>query len=146
MRVYIPATASGLTEAVAGSWTPGAAFAVTDKLLELSPQLDPDEVAEEAIHAAAMHSALALRSPLRVVVVADLPRTDVSAVPDGHPAAVSVQDVVPRDAIPCVFVDEPEAEPEIAAALAGDEAATERVSERDLLWFDISEVESISLA
>ncbi|WP_062201105.1 DUF6912 family protein [Demequina salsinemoris] len=145
MRVYIPATVGQLSEIASGSWDPGTAFAVTERMLELAPQLDPDEVAEEVIHVAAMRSALAMRSPLRVVVVADLPRSDVRSAPDEHPAAVVLGDVVPRDSLACVFVDEPEAEPDIAGALADDESAVERLSDRDLLWYDVSEIASIAL-
>ncbi|WP_084124154.1 DUF6912 family protein [Demequina sp. NBRC 110054] len=146
MRVYIPAKASQLSEIASGQWDPGDAFAVTESMLELAPQLDPDEVAEEVIHVAAMQAALELGSPLRVVVVADLPRADVRPNPEAHPAAVLLGDVIPRDAIACAFVDEPEAESDIAGALAGDESASDRLGERDLLWYDVSELASIALA
>ncbi|MDN4471700.1 DUF6912 family protein [Demequina zhanjiangensis] len=147
MRVYIPATVGQLREIASGSWEPGRGFAATERMLEIAPQLDPDEVAEEVIHAAAMHSALGLGSPLRVVVVVDHPRSDVGAAAgaEDHPAAVSVEGRIRLDSIACLFVDEPGAEPDVAGAVAADEAALDRLSERDLLWYDVSEIDGISL-
>ncbi len=145
MRVYIPGSVSQLKEIAAGLWEPTHAFAATERMLELVPQLDPDEVADEVIHAAAMHSALQMHSPLRVVVAADVPRADVAVERDAHPASVAISGRLTRDAIACVFVDEPHAEQDAAGAIAGDESAQERLAERDLLWYDASEIEGILL-
>ncbi len=146
MRVYIPATVGQLRDVASGSWEPGRGFAATDRMLEIAPQLDPDEIAEEVIHVAAMHSALALRSPLRVVVVADHPRPEVVAEPESHPAAVSIEGKVRLDSVACLFVDEPGAEPDVAGALVDDEAALDRLGDRDLLWYDVSEIGAIALS
>jgi hypothetical protein len=39
-----------------------------------------------------------------------------------------------------VHVDEPAATSDVVAALAGDGLAEERVIERELLWYDVTEV------
>ena len=49
----------------------------------------------------------------------------------------------PADAIVCVHVDEPGAAPDVVLAAGGDEAAVERLDERDLLWYDATELGSI---
>ncbi|WNM23856.1 hypothetical protein RN607_10880 [Demequina capsici] len=145
MRVYIPATVGQLREVASGAWEPVSAFAVTDRMLEIAPDMDPDEAAEEVIHVAAMESALRLESPLRVVVAVDHPRSDIVALPGAHPAAVSLAGRVRQDTVVCLFVDEPEAEPDVAGALIDDEAALDRLVGRDLLWYDVSEIDAIAL-
>nr|WP_083259674.1 hypothetical protein [Cellulosimicrobium cellulans] len=73
------------------------------------------------------------------------------------PSAVQVVRTVPDVAIVCVHVDEPEAAPDVEAVLAAadgegqeaDEAldaALERVTERDLLWYDWSELADVPRA
>ena len=43
----------------------------------------------------------------------------------------------------CVHVDEPEVQADVDAALRGDEDAAARLSETDLLWYDIGEVDDL---
>ncbi len=146
MRVYIPVTVDELGTVASGSWEPAQGFAVTERLLEISEALDPDEVAEEALYAAGMESALELDSRLRAVAVVDYPRPDVTPMPELHPAAVRVSGTVATDAIACVFVDEPAAEQDVSAAHQGHPGAEETLGSRDLLWYDVSEIPSIPLS
>lgn len=140
MRVYIPATMDELALQTSGQWEPQRAYAVTDVLRDAIPDLDEDELAEFAIDAAGMASALDLGSRLRAVIAADVSRAD--AVPDGavHPAAVRVAGKLDPASIACVFVDEEEAAADTRAAGAGDEGAAERLADRTLLWYDLAEV------
>ncbi|MGW6226989.1 DUF6912 family protein, partial [Cellulosimicrobium cellulans] len=70
------------------------------------------------------------------------------------PSAVEVLRTVPDVAIVCVHVDEPEAVEDVAAVLAAADddgpgadaaldAAIDRVKERDLLWYDWSELKDV---
>lgn len=145
MRVYIPVAVDDLGTVTSGSWEPAQGFAVTERLLEISEAIDPDEVAEEALFAAGMESALELDSRLRAVAVVDYPRADVQAMPELHPAAVRVTGRVPTDSVACVFVDEPAAAPDVSAAHQGHDGAEEALGSRDLLWYDVSEIASIPL-
>ncbi|MNW64232.1 hypothetical protein D3C74_424980 [compost metagenome] len=73
---------------------------------------------------------------------------------DVAPSAVEVTATIPEVRIVCVHVDEPEAATDIADVFAAadedrDEdldAALDRVSERDLLWYDWSELKSVPRA
>ncbi len=140
MRVYIPATVDEIALQTSGQWEPQRAYAVTESLRDAMPELDEDELIEFAIDAAGMASALELGSRLRAVVAADVSRAD--AVPDGatHPAAVRVEGRLAPASIACVFMDEHEAAADTQAAIAGDEAAAERLADRTLLWYDLAEV------
>lgn len=118
-------------------------FAVTERLLEISSCEDTDEVAEQARDAAAIDSVVEAGSPLRIVIVADYPRTDVTPVPDAHPAVVSLVGHVPTDAVACAFVDDAAAAGDAKQALAGGVEALERLEDHDLLWYDVSELGQI---
>ena len=113
---------------------------MTERLLEISAYDDPDELAEQARDAAAEDSIVVLGSRLRLVVAIDVSRADVAPVPDAHPAAVTVSGRVMADSIACFFLDEAGAEADARAAAGGDEDALERLEERDLLWYDVSEL------
>jgi hypothetical protein len=43
----------------------------------------------------------------------------------------------------CAHVDEPAAKDEVARALDGDDAALDALAERDLLWYDATELARI---
>ena len=45
--------------------------------------------------------------------------------------------------IVCAHVDEPEAASDIQAVMGGDDDAIERLADRDLLWYDATEISSI---
>ncbi|MBD5786330.1 hypothetical protein IF650_09075 [Cellulosimicrobium terreum] len=158
----------------AARWTvtPRGAHAVTTALIRALPEED-DEGLEFAAALEAADDSLALvanRSGAprqRLVVTLEVPDTAVQVAasgpvggdPDDEPApsAVEVVRTVPDVPIVCVHVDEVEAAPDIAAVLAsadGDgpeadaalDAAIERVTERDLLWYDWSELSDVPRA
>lgn len=140
MRVYIPATPAALADCQRPGWSPPLAYAVTDQLMKISSHDDGEMLDEEARDAAALASVVDLRSPRRVVVVADVSRSQATPVVGGHPAAVDLSGSVTPDTVVCAFVDEPEAADEGTAAVTGDQAALDRLWQRDLLWYDVSEL------
>jgi hypothetical protein len=143
MRVYIPASVADLDFCSSGRWEPTVGFAVTERLLEISSYDDPDELAEQARDAAAIDSVVEFGSELRVVIVVDYPRADVTPVPDAHPAAVALTGRVHPDAIACAFVDDLAAYNDAKQALAGGPDALERLEDHDLLWYDASELTAV---
>lgn len=151
----------------AARWTvaPRGAHAVTSALVRALP--DEDEEGLEyaaALEAADDSLALVAARPdaprQRLVVTLEVPDRAVQVVetqPGADdedapaPSAVEVVRTVPDVAIVCVHVDEPEAAPDVEAVLAaadGDgpeadaalDAALDAVTERDLLWYDWSEL------
>ncbi len=140
MRVYIPATVDDLHRCADGLWEPPLAYAVTERLLAIVASDDADELAELARDVAARASVIDVGSPLRVVVVAELTRAELEEDPELHPAAVRVSGRVPAGAIACAFVDEPDAADDVRAAEGGDDDALDRLDQRDLLWYDSSEL------
>ena len=155
MRIYLPATLLDLDldpTAATGPRELAArrAHAVTPALREMFPD-DEDEGLEFAAQLAAADDSLELlgRTPgaprLRLVLTADVPDSAVTAVldPDAVPSAVDVDGPVPWDSIACGHVDEPAAAPDVLAALLGDDAAVDTLDERDLLWYDSSELDAI---
>jgi hypothetical protein len=50
------------------------------------------------------------------------------------------------DRVACAHIDEPAAEADVVAALGGDDVAGERLAERDLLWYDATELERLGAA
>ncbi len=106
MRVYFPATPPALAQSLTGKWEPRSGFAVTERLMEVSSHDDSDLLDEQARDTAALASVTELGSAKRVVIVADCDRSQVTPVPQRHPAAVDVAGKVARDAIACAFVDE----------------------------------------
>ncbi|WP_430868552.1 DUF6912 family protein [Demequina aurantiaca] len=143
MRVYIPATIDDLDSCGSGKWEPTMGFAVTERLMEISSFDDADEMAEQARDAAALESVVEFGATLRVVIVADYTRSDVTPVPDAHPAAVVLTGRVPADAIACAFVDEPSAADAASQARAGLEGSLERLEDHDLLWYDFTEFAAV---
>lgn len=144
MRVYVPIELGQLDQCLSGTWEPTSGYAVTPTLLGIAASDDDEVLAEQVRDVAATNSVVELRSPRRAVVVVDYPRADVEPVAGGHPAAVTVVGRVRADAVVCVFVDEPEAQTDGAAAAAGDADAFTRLEERDLLWYDVSEIDALT--
>lgn len=166
MRIYVPATLDELDSASvtahAARWTvaPRAAHAVTTALVAALPEEDT-EAREYAAFLAAAHDSLALVAgrpdvpPLRVVVSLEVPDTVVSsgaldAAPDADAAPSAVR--VAREVtvpIVAVHVDEPEAATDVRAVLTaadqdpGLDDALQRITDRDLLWYDATEVRQI---
>ncbi|MFI2103415.1 DUF6912 family protein [Isoptericola sp. NPDC019693] len=144
------------------------AHAVTPALVRELPDED-DEGREYEAFLAAADDSLALVAarrtavPLRVVVSVDVPDAEVAAPGEAdEPSAVDVA-ALTAVAVVAVHVDEPEAAQDVRAVLAaadeendaertGDVAATseavldaalQRVTDRDLLWYDPTEIPQI---
>lgn len=149
MRIYLPATLDELEPDVL-TLTARRAHAVTPALRAVLPDED-DESLEFAAQLAAADDSLALlaRRPdaprLRLVVSVDVPDRAVVSVtdPDELPSAVDLLDDLGREDVACVHVDEPEAEADVRRAVDGDETALEALDERDLLWYDSTELGQI---
>ncbi len=156
MRVYIPATVATLQQLVAdGSLWPvnGTAFAVTPTLREAYAEGDDDELAEVALREAALASlrllvadAATLRR--RAVLAADV--DGAKCRPDLDEAVVRLAAPVAIDHVIAAFVDNSDAEPAVAAAVAvidaadlGDEDADLVVGDaqdHDLAWYATQEL------
>ncbi|ADG75208.1 conserved hypothetical protein [Cellulomonas flavigena DSM 20109] len=149
MRVYLPVTLAELQHVSPVVLTPRVGHAVTPALRELWPDED-DEGWEYAAQSAAADGSLLLLAAdptapaLRVVVAADVPDASVRLLDDAPVAsAVEVSCEVGTSRMASVHVDEPAAAGDVAAAAGGDEAAIERLDERDLLWYDVTEIGEI---
>ena len=144
MRIYLPATLAeldrtqGLTARLVHTVTPALRRAFPeedDEGLEFVAQLLAADDSLERLDGAGPGRRR------RVVVAADVPEGVVDPVDDAHvPSVVQLTTTAEWDEIACAHVDEPAAEADVVAALAGDEAAAERLAERDLLWYDVTEL------
>jgi hypothetical protein len=67
----------------------------------------------------------------------------VGPLDDEIPGAVRLRESLPWAAVVSAHVDEPEATGDVTEALTGDEEAVERLDERDLLWYDATELDAI---
>ena len=144
MRVYVPIAMGDIDQCLSGEWEPTHGYAITPTLLDISSSDDDEELAEQVRDAAAADAVLELASHRRAVVVVEYPRADVEQVVGEHPAAVTTAGRGRTDAVVCAFVDEPEAEDDGRAAASGDVDALARLEERELLWYDVSEIESLA--
>ncbi|KSW13752.1 hypothetical protein [Cellulomonas sp. B6] len=149
MRVYLPVTLDELQHGSPVLLTPRVVHAVTPLLRATWPEED-EEGWEYAAQAGAADDSLVRVAgrpeapPLRVVVAADVPEAAVRPLADAAvPSAVQLVSDVDLAAVVSVHVDEPEAAPDVRAVVEGDESAIERLEERDLLWYDVSEVADI---
>jgi hypothetical protein len=155
MHVYIPATVAMLQELVAkGSFWPvnGTAFAVTPTLREAYAEGDDDELAEVALQEAALASLRLLAAEAdatsdtphrRAVLTAQV--DDAKYRPDLDDAVVRLGAPVAIEHVIAAFVDNADAEPAVAAAIAvidaadlGDEDADLVVGDaqdHDLAWY-----------
>ncbi|WP_062132030.1 DUF6912 family protein [Demequina aestuarii] len=140
MRVYVPIAVEDLGHCLSGTWEPRSGYALTPTLLDISASDDDELLAEQVRDAAAADAVLELGASRRAVVAVDYPRADVQQVVGEHPAAVTLTGRVRADAVACAFVDEPEAEVDGREAAKGDRDALARLEERDLLWYDVSEI------
>jgi hypothetical protein len=153
VRIYLPVTlldvdAAGAAPTGTPTLAARRAHAVTPALRELFPEED-DEGLEYAAQLAAADDSLELLGAaadaprLRVVLSADVDAGAVSVLDDEIPSAVEVTTPVAWTAVVCAHVDEPDAAPDVVEALTGDEDAVERLDERDLLWYDATELATI---
>jgi hypothetical protein len=157
-QVYIPATLAMLHELVAkGSLQPvnGTAFAVTPKLREAYAEGDDDELAEVALHEAALASLRLLAMdtgpdvslPRRAVLAAEVDFDESGAKyrPDLDDAVVRLAEPVALDHVIAAYVDNADAEADVTRAMAvidaadlGDEDADLVVGDaqdHDLAWY-----------
>ena len=129
-----------LARCTSGQWRPPLGYAATELMLDALGDVDPEEIDEQLRDAAAYHSVAELKSDRRVVIVADIARSEAHAIDGGHPADVTLDAAIPADAIACALVDEPDAIMDGEPAAAGDKAALDRLEARDLLWFGPTEL------
>jgi hypothetical protein len=129
LRVYLPATLPALARLHAEGElvVPQGYAATTDP--------DDEELSYAAYRLAAEASVRLLRAdpaapPRRVVISADVP-----AEPLGS-GAVRLTGPVPRSAVAAIHLDGPAAEPDIAAAIAGEDDDVDH----ELEWYDPSEL------
>lgn len=149
MRIYLPATFAVL-DAHPQPITARAAHAVTPAVRAALPREDEEAwefVAQLAAADESLDQVTADDVPLRLVVVADVAAGSARPVEGAvEPSAVRLDaDVEWRDVV-CVLVDEPEAADDVRAVLAGDATAGVRLAERDLLWYDVSEIDAVPRA
>lgn len=146
MRLYLPATLHDVERAE--GFRPSAAHAVTSALATALEEDDEEALEFAALLAAADASValLGLQSAAprrRVVLVADLPGFRPVALTEELPSAVEPPPVVQWRDVVSLHVDEADAEADVAAAALGDGDALDRASERDMLWFDVSELDAV---
>ncbi len=156
MRIYVPAVPSMLAALVADAELPAprAVFAVTTELSQWVDEASDGDADDEEHEYAAMgeasrHSlrllATAGEPPCRVVLAADVPDSDVAAVPDGWPGEVEFRAPLTTAQLVSVHVDDADATDAVSAASAavlradtGHEASEQLVSaadEDELLWY-----------
>ncbi|MBX9246830.1 hypothetical protein ICW40_18735 [Actinotalea ferrariae] len=153
MRIYLPSSLDELGSRT--RFSPRVVHAVTPGLRSALPDEDEEGLEYAAQLLAADDSLDTLDTSRRagrrrVVVAADVPDAVVDSLDPGDPgtdgdvahapSAVRLTSAVGWDDIACAHVDEAAAEADVVAAAAGDEAALERLAERDLLWYDVSEL------
>jgi len=148
VRIYLPSTLAELADPE--GLGPRVVHAVTPALRAALPDEDEEGLEYAAQLLAADDSvdrlAQAPTSWRRVVVAADVSDDVVSAVADDDEVASAVQllALVPWSDVACAHVDEEAAEADVRAAVEGDVEAAEMLVERDLLWFDVSELPGLA--
>jgi hypothetical protein len=158
MRVYLPATSTGLRHLVDdGSMgdPPMTAFAVTPALREWYVEGDTDELEYAALREAAVASLRLLDADpgawrRRVVVVADLPEGELTVRDDLDRGVVHVATSVTARQVAAVHVDDAEASEVIAVAAAavtaadlGEQSAQDVVDDAEgfeLSWYATQEL------
>ncbi|WP_372595168.1 hypothetical protein [Actinotalea sp.] len=152
MRIYLPSTLAELGHPE--GLNPRVVHAVTPALRAALPEEDDEGLEYVAQLLAADDSVdlLATQPPAdarwrRVVVAADVAEDLVVALDDDGEqtaSAMRLTALVPWSDVACAHVDEASAEAEVRAAAEGDDDAAERLVERDLLWFDVSELAGLA--
>ncbi|MEU5402063.1 hypothetical protein ABZ348_22525 [Streptomyces sp. NPDC005963] len=166
MRVYVPLTLSGLTEAhKVGELGPGpvTAYGVTPGLREWYLSDDVEELEYAALNRAAAASLRMIAGrpderPRRVVVAIDVADQDAVADPDRALDASSLGEVTIAVALPltkaaAVHVDADDAVDDVSAAAAalgaadqGDDDAqfiVDGAEDHELLWFGVQEIPAL---
>lgn len=144
VRLYVPTTLPALADPAC--LHPLTAHAVTAPLAAALPEEDVEGLEFAAMLAAADESVeLVGADPAaprrRVVVVAEVPGPEPRARHGALPSAVEPPSDIPWSRVVSLHVDDVDAAADVAAAADGDEAALDRAAERDLLWYDVSELD-----
>jgi hypothetical protein len=157
MRVYLPATLSGLADALAAGSArelpAGGGFAVTPAMREWYASGDTEELEYVALTQAAAESvrliaADAAIAPRRVVVAADVDESEILVADDGTRAArgrITVTRPVAFSRVAAVHVDHESAADAVRAAAQDpeDEFAVEEAADQELLWYATQEVDDL---
>ncbi len=151
MRVYLPATLTGLPSLLRDRRFPGGkGCAVTPALREWYAAGDDDELEYSALQRAARQSldllADDVRAPRRrVVLAAEVPDAAVRPGDGDDPAAVTVDGEIPLSAVQAVHVDGEDAVPLVRAVLVdpADEMAQGDLEDADLLWYATQEIDQL---
>lgn len=156
MRLYVPATLNEL-DSVSGtsmSFEPRRAHTATAALVkayEAEGISDIEEVEFGAFMAAADDSLMLIAEQpdvpwKRFIISVDVPDAAVKAAPRDDETPISAVDIVENVGplkIVCVHVDEPDAAGDVQGVFEGKEEAIIALNERDLLWYDASELSAI---
>lgn len=159
MRVYLATTLtalSGILEAGEIAPVPLSGYAATPSLRESYASGDEEELEYIAMLMAARESLRLLAADKeaprrRVVLAADVPDADVTAVPyDDEPAAVTIGAVIPLKKVAAGHIDDAEAEADVAAAAEASAAADAGVEDaqftvdsadgHELAWYATQEL------
>lgn len=145
MRIYLPATRSDLDSDTLSS---DRAHAVTAQLRRALPDDDEEMLELVAFLAAADDSVrlIAQRDddPARYVFAADVPESQVAAARDDEiETVVALSAPVAWSSVVAIHTDEEQAALDVHAAAQGDDEAFERLGERELLWFDVTERDAL---
>lgn len=144
--MFLPATFTALGQLRdRGELVVDLAYAVTPALREQLGEQDEEELSYAALQLAAEVSLRLLATDpgaprRRVVIAADLPADPVGAGAAGEGGQVRLAGPVPRSAVAAVHVDNPAAEPAVAAAAGQDDEGVEY----ELEWFDASELDQLA--
>jgi hypothetical protein len=144
VRLYVPTTLRALADPD-GLAAPSA-HAVTARLAAALPEEDVEGLEFAALLVAADESVeLLARDPeaprRRVVAVADVPGPTSRARPGGLPSAVEPPRLIPWTRVVSLHVDDEGAVEDVGLAAGGAQDALDRAAERDLLWYDVSELD-----
>ncbi|MBD3144194.1 DUF6912 family protein [Microbispora bryophytorum] len=163
MRVYLPSTIPALARVVAAGElgpAPLTGFAVTPALIEWYVSGDTEELEYVALTEAARASLRMLAADRkdgveaaarRVVIAADVPDETVKSGADlEERARVRVLEPIPMRLVAAVHVDDPDAAPDVEAAMAalpaadgGDDdarLAVDGAEDHELLWYATQEI------
>lgn len=162
MRVYLATTLtalSGILEAGEIAPVPLTGYAATPSLRESYASGDEEELEYIAMLMAARESLRLLAADKeaprrRVVLAADVPDADVTAVPyDDEPAAVTIGSVIPLKKVAAGHIDDAAAEADVAAAAEASAAADAGVEDaqftvdsadgHELAWYATQELEHL---
>lgn len=146
MRIYLPATFAEIDDHPR-PLPPRHAHAVTPDVRAVLPREDEEAwefVAQLAAADDSLERGAADDVPLRLVIVADVPDGGVQILEGAaEPSAVRLSAPVEWRDVVCLLVDEPEAAPDVRAVRDGDASAGARLEDRDLLWYDVSEIADV---